>query len=160
MTRLALFLACLFAVAPAPSRSSEPDARRAEVAALGREVMPFDLDATRHHFVRTGDGGIQRVVVLDPRDAANVAAIRRHLAAIAAAFRARDFSDPKRIHGDDMPGLATLEHAAAEALAIEYVERPDGAEVRYTSPDAATIDAIHAWFDAQVSDHGHHASAH
>ena len=160
MNRLALALACLFALLSAPSRSSEPDARRAEVAALGREVMPFDLEATRHHFVRAGDGGVQRVVALDPRDAANVAAIRTHLAAIAAAFRARDFSDPKRIHGDDMPGLATLERAPAEALAIAYVELPDGAEVRYTSRDAATVAAIHAWFDAQVSDHGHHASAH
>lgn len=161
MNRLAPALACLlFAVPSAPSRAAEPESRHAEVAARGGEVMPFDLDATRHRFLRTGDGGVQRVVALDPDDAANVAAIRAHLATIAAAFRARDFSDPKRIHGAGMPGLATLEAAGPDALAIEYAGLAAGAEIRYASRDPAVVAAIHAWFDAQLADHGHHASPH
>jgi hypothetical protein len=159
MTRLALALACLFVV-PSPSAAPEPDARRAQVAERGRDVMPFDLEATRHHFVRTDDGGIQRVVAHDHLDAKNVSAIRVHMAGIAAAFGSRDFSDPKRIHGDDMPGLTTLERAAPGALAIEYGEIASGAQIRYASRDPAVVEAIHDWFDAQVSDHGHHASAH
>lgn len=161
MNRLAPALACLLlAVLPAHCRAANADARHAEVAARGRDVMPFDLDATRHRFVRTADGGVQRVVALDAEDAANVAAIRTHLAAIADAFRARDFSDPERIHGAGMPGLATLEAASPDALAIEYATLADGAEIRYASRDPAVVAAIHAWFDAQLSDHGHHASPH
>ncbi|MFB4263080.1 hypothetical protein [Nonomuraea sp. GTA35] len=32
-----------------------------------------------------------------------------------------------------------------------------GAQITYTTSDASLIKALHAWFDAQVSDHGRHA---
>lgn len=137
-----------------------PSSRQAEVAAAGRTVMPFDLDATMHHFVKAPNGGVQRVVAKQAGDATEIASIRSHLAGIAAAFARRDFGDPRAIHGEAMPGLATLESASAEALRIEYADRPDGAEIRYASADPAIVEALHLWFDAQVSDHGHHASHH
>lgn len=44
----------LAACTPAPRTTPE---RQAEVAARGAEVMPFDLDRTRHHFEDLPDGG-------------------------------------------------------------------------------------------------------
>jgi len=49
---------------------------------------------------------------------------------------------------------------SAEDLRVAYEEIPDGAEVRYVGNTQAVTDAIHRWFDAQVSDHGHDASDH
>ncbi len=130
--------------------------RQAEVAARGADVMPFDLRATTHRFTDTSTGGRQTVIADDPDDDAEIAAIREHLQEEAEAFQAGDFSDPASIHGEDMPGLATLE-ANSDALDIRYLELPDGAAVDFTTTDAQVADALHAWFDAQVSDHGDHA---
>jgi hypothetical protein len=55
-----------------------------------------------------------------------------------------------------MPGLATLQ-AGAERIDVRYVERSDGAEVHFASEDPILVEALHDWFDAQVSDHGDHA---
>ncbi len=132
--------------------------RQTEVAERGAEVMPFDLDATEHKFVKTPTGGVQRVVAKQADDAWQVATVRAHLAEIAREFANGDFSDPRAIHGAEMPGLATLE-AAGKRLNVMRVEIAGGAEIRYLGADAEIVAAIHDWFDAQVSDHGRHATA-
>ena len=43
---------------------------------------------------------------------------------------------------------------------VTYSELPDGAQIRYTTGDPAIIAALHAWFAAQLSDHGGHAMEH
>jgi hypothetical protein len=136
--------------------SSEGSDRQAEVAARGAEVMPFDLEATTHQFTATPTGGRQTVIADHAGDDAEIAAIRQHLQEEATAFEAGDFFDPASIHGEDMPGLATLE-ANSDAMDIRYLELPDGAAVDFTTTDAQVADALHVWFDAQVSDHGTHA---
>lgn len=131
-------------------------ARQADVARRGAAVMPFDLDRTTHVFTPTPAGGAQRVVADDPRDRRQIRLIREHLTKEAGRFRAGDFDDPAAIHGDVMPGLAGL-RASYTKVEVRYAERPDGAEIVYTSRDAIAVDALHAWFQAQVSDHGEHA---
>ena len=42
--------------------------RQAEVAKRGADVMPFNLKATTHIFIKTDKGGTQRVVAKDVRD--------------------------------------------------------------------------------------------
>ena len=53
----------------APEASSQFEERRAAIAAAGRQVMPFDLDATTHVFERAPFGGFLQVVADsdDPR---------------------------------------------------------------------------------------------
>lgn len=138
--------------------NSELEHRRDEVAAAGREVMPFDLDATTHVFERTEDGGLQTVVA-DSDDPEQVALIRSHLAEEAERFQRGDFHDPAMIHGDDMAGLHTL-MMGHDRVTIEYREIPRGGEIRYSSADPALIAAIQQWFAAQLLDHGEHAQAH
>jgi hypothetical protein len=116
--------------------------------------MPFRLDATTHVFNKTPTGGIQRVSVKDPNDAEQLRLVRRHLAEIAEHFAAGDFSDPTAIHGQEMPGLAQLKQARRGSVDVRYQDVSDGAQIEYATKDPALRSAIHAWFDAQLSDHG------
>lgn len=56
-----------------------------------------------------------------------------------------------------MPGRAELRSAQPGKLRVQYRELPIGAEIEYTSDDPILIDAVHRWFDAQVTEHGRHA---
>ncbi|MEU4620658.1 hypothetical protein AB0G04_11865 [Actinoplanes sp. NPDC023801] len=134
-----------------------PADRQAEIAARGSSVMPFDLERTTHRFAKADTGGTQTVVADDPRSTDQIALIRQHLTAEVERFRAGDFADPARIHGTEMPGLAEL-RAHGGRIAITYENTPDGARVTYTTDDDKLRDALHHWFDAQVSDHGEHAT--
>jgi hypothetical protein len=88
-----------------------------------------------------------------------VGLVRRHLHEVRAAFLAGDFSAPARIHGEQMPGLAALRDAPHGAIAIDVHDLPAGAELVYRTRDPRLVNALHAWFDAQLSDHGPDAMA-
>jgi hypothetical protein len=154
------FLSMLLALAAAGALAQPADAQRqAEVARRGGDVMPFSLAATQHVFTKTTQGGTQRVVARDPHDAAQVKLVRRHLREIEAQFRRGDFSGPAHIHGEDMPGLAELKAAKPGQVAISYREVRGGAELSYRTRNPHLVAALHSWFDAQLSDHGHDAMA-
>ena len=136
-----------------------PRNRQEEVAARGAQVMPFDLEETLHVFEKLDDGGLQKVTVKDLSNKEQIPLIQAHLEEEAEKFRWGDFSDPARIHSANMPGLAELKSAAGK-IEVVYAPLPDGARIRYTTKDPALVIAIHQWFDAQVSDHGRHASGH
>jgi hypothetical protein len=116
------------------------------------QVMPFDLARTTHTFTDTETGGVETVVANDAADNRNIELIRTHLNYEAAQFRTGNYSDPAKIHGMDMPGLKELE-AGASRVNVRYRDAPAGAEVTYSSDEPALVDAIHAWFDRQRSDH-------
>lgn len=130
--------------------------RRAEVAARGARVMPFDLDRTTHVFDETPDGGRQTVTADVPGDAEQVRLVRQHLREERDAFARGDFTDPAAIHGRDMPGLGALQ-AGYQRFEVGYTDVPGGALLTYTSTDPVLVEALHAWFRAQISDHGGHA---
>jgi hypothetical protein len=129
--------------------------RQAEVADRGRSVMPFDLDKTTHRFLPQSDGLLQEVVADHPDDG-QITLVREHLIQEAERFRRGDFADPARIHGSDMPGLAALSAGAAK-ITISYAERGDGAALTFRTADSTLVQALHAWGEAQISDHGKHA---
>jgi hypothetical protein len=154
-TRRALLLVAA-ATAVALSSGCGAD-RQAEVAERGASVMPFDLERTTHQFTKTDTGGVQTVVADDTRDTTQITLIQQHLSAEVDRFRRGDFTDPARIHGNEMPGLEAL-RAHSGRIAIEYQNTPDGARATYTTSDTELRNGLHAWFDAQVSDHGSHAT--
>ncbi|SDN31572.1 hypothetical protein SAMN04488074_1464 [Lentzea albidocapillata subsp. violacea] len=119
--------------------------------------MPFDLERTTHQFTKTDTGGVQTVIADDPQDTAQITLIQQHLTAEVDRFRRGDFTDPARIHGNEMPGLESL-RAHGGRIAIEYENTRDGARATYTTADVELRNALHAWFDAQVGDHGPHAT--
>ncbi|MFI7642565.1 hypothetical protein [Nonomuraea sp. NPDC049400] len=155
----ALALVAVAAAAYSPITRNENQAlaaRQAEIAAKSRQVMPFDLERTTHRFAKATTGGVQTVTSDDPADAEQVRLIREHLTAEAAGFSKGDYGDPASIHGGEMPGLRELEQGHSR-IDIRYTEVPDGARITYTTADTSLVAALHAWFDAQVTDHGQHA---
>jgi hypothetical protein len=128
-----------------------------EVAKRGAHVMSFNLEQTTHVFSKTEKGGLQQVIVKDSSNAEQIKLIREHLSKISQEFRQGDFSDPAKIHGEDMPGLAELRTATPGQIKIVYKELPNGAEIDYSTDDTKLVKAIHQWFDAQLSDHARHA---
>jgi len=132
--------------------------RQQELAQKGAVVMPFNVHSTTHVFLKDAAGGTQQVIAKDGSDQGLVAAVRTHLSYEAVRFAHGDYSDPARMHGVHMPGLEYLSSVKPGQMEIVYRELPGGAEIRYTGKDAATVDAIHKWFDAQLSDHGSDAT--
>lgn len=134
------------------AQAASPE-RLEEVTQRGMHVMPFDLKQTQHIFSKTETGGIQQVIVRNSSNAQQSELIRQHLTKISQEFAHRDFSNPAKIHGQDMPGLAELRKAKLGQLDDEYKEVENCAEITYSSEEPALIDAIHRWFDAQLAEH-------
>jgi hypothetical protein len=148
----------LAALGLAACSGGDVTSRQDQVAERGAAVMPFDLNKTHHVFEQNAIGGVETVRALDPKDTTQIELIRSHLRSVATKFRVGDFSDPMAIHGDKIPGVAALS-AGASRLKIEYAELPGGAKITYSSDDPVLVAAIHDWFNAQVMDHGQHASS-
>lgn len=121
-------------------------------------VMPFEMSKTVHVFKMTEAGGIQRVLSRDLGDAGQISLIRQHLKHEAKKFRHGDYSDPSRLHGADMPGLAELQ-ANPSGVKVSYAELPAGARLSFETDDRGLLTAIHRWFGAQLSEHGADARA-
>lgn len=143
------------AAAQASTHAAHADsARDSSFAALqrrGKEIMGVDQYTSEHQFDALPDGGrieLQR----DTDDAAGTRTIRSHLRAIAAAFRAGDFSTPAMVHLREVPGTRVM---AARRAAIRYTVRdlPRGAELRMTTSDREAIAAIHEFMAFQRGDH-------
>ena len=150
-------LAMLLTALPVLALEEASKPRRDEVARRGAEVMPFSLEQTTHIFTKTEKGGLQQVIVKEIPNTEQVKLIQVHLSKISREFAQGDFSDPAKIHGEDMPGLAELRKAKPGEIAIEYKELRNGAQINYATDDPALIKAVHQWFDAQLSDHARHA---
>jgi hypothetical protein len=149
-----LLALCAGLAAQTAAGEPAPPARQAEVAARGAQVMPFELAATSHVFTKNRNGGLQQVLVRNPKDKEQLRLVHSHLREIAGRFQAGDFSAPARIHGDAMPGLAQLKQAKPGEVAVHYRELHNGAQIRYATSNPALVPVLHQWFDAQLSDHG------
>lgn len=147
-------------VAVAPWDDTAAGNRQAEVEARGASVMPFDQERTTHVFARSATGGTETVQVRPGSAPGQVGLIRAHLGHEQMLFASGDFSDPMAIHGHAMPGVAALGRAAGGGtLVVTYVTVPGGARLVYRSDDPVVVDAVHAWFGAQLRDHGANATA-
>ena len=115
------------------------EARLDQIAQKGAQIMPFNLDQTVHVFSKKEDGGLQQVVVKNQANTGQIKLIRQHLNEIANKFKQGDFSDPSKLHGDNMPGLAMLKKARPGEINIIYTELSDGAQIYYTSDNTELI---------------------
>lgn len=159
MNELSIAFFLSFFLVPVSINAAEPaDANRLdEVAERGAHVMPFDLEKTTHVFIKTENGGVQKVTVKNLSDQEQVSLIRMHLSEISNEFQQGNFSSPEKIHGENMPGLSELKAVKPGEIKIEYKVLPTGAQISYSTESPQFADAIHRWFDAQSSDHARHA---
>lgn len=149
-------LALLLTGATANAQTPASEQRLDDVAQRGSGVMPFHLEKTQHIFNKTAHGGLQQVIAKDAGDSEQIALIRQHLADISEGFKQGDFAKQRRIHGDDMPGLAELS-SQYRNVRFTYRDLPNGAEIEFSAEEPALVDAIHRYFNAQLSDHARHA---
>ncbi|WP_204369197.1 hypothetical protein [Methylocucumis oryzae] len=107
-------------------------------------------------FTKNASGGRQQVIAKDVQDSEQITLIQQHLSMLAMKFAKGDFSGPKRIHGEAMPGLVQLTTGFSR-VQFNYQALANGAQLDYVAREPELIDAIHAYFDAQLSDHARHA---
>ena len=125
-----------------------------EVRQHVQQVVPFALDKTLQTFTKTVHGGVQHVIAKSADDTQQIKLIQEHLLKIADEFRKGDFSVTERIHGADMPGLAQLKMAKTDDIRFEYKALENGAQIHYSTEYPQFIEALHEWFDAQMTEHG------
>ncbi len=157
MKQLLIMILTLLVINPCYAVEKASEKRLDEVAQRGAHVMPFDLELTTHVFSKTAKGGVQKVIVKNPKDNAQIKLIRKHLTKISHEFQQADYSSPAKIHGENMPGLEALRNAKSDQISILYKDLPNGAEITYSTDIPILITAIHQWFDAQLSEHARHA---
>jgi hypothetical protein len=131
-----------------------------ETASAQAGHAPFDsMQALgTHRFDDLPDGGrieLQR----DSADTTGIRLVREHLAGIARAFAAGDFTTPALVHAESVPGTTTM---AARRERIRYDVRPlpRGGEIRIRTRDRAALKAIHSFLAYQRSRHGASGTQH
>lgn len=132
--------------------------KQEQVHHMSHHIMPFDMSKTIHVFKMTESGGIQKVLVKNPKETDQVLLIRQHLSHEAEMFSHGNYSDPAKLHGVDMPGIAQLS-AAPSKVKVTYSELPEGAQLTFETKELKMVTAIHRWFGAQLSEHGADAKA-
>jgi hypothetical protein len=142
------------AEAPCPMHASHtgPDAHQAAVEGHGDQAMGFPHDKTTHHFRLAEDGGAIEVTANDPKDSANIDAIRMHLAHIAQVFSEGDFSIPMFVHDSVPPGVTTMKLLKGK-IHFEYQPIEAGGRVPIASEDPVARAAIHDFLRFQITDH-------
>jgi hypothetical protein len=142
--------ALLSAPGPAFARAAQE-----HVHHMGHGVMPFDLSTSVHIFRMTESGGVQKVVVRDPKagNPDQIALIRQHLTHESREFQNGNFGDPAALHGATMPGLKAMQTESSK-IKVSYSELANGAQITFETSDLHALTAIHRWFGAQLSEHG------
>jgi hypothetical protein len=117
----------------------------------GRTAMGVDQYASKHRFDDLPDGGRIELRQSAP-DSAGTAIIRAHLAGIARAFKAGDFTIPGVVHAGAVPGTQVMARKQ-ELIAYRFRPLPGGGEVRLTTRDADALRAIHQFLGFQRGEH-------
>lgn len=161
---IAMFLVaafpCLGSQAPASPEQSGPmhaphmasDVHHAMVESHGDHAMGFPHDKTTHHFRLAPSGGSIEVTANDPEDSANIEAIRMHLAHIAHAFAAGDFSAPMLVHDTIPPGVTSMTLLKGK-IHFDYQPVDSGGRVSIATKDRLALAAIHDFLRFQITDH-------
>ena len=144
------------ATAPALEKANPKQVE--DVQQRTQQVVPYALDQTKMTFTKTVHGGVQHVVVKSPDNAQQIKLIQENLLKMANDFSKGDFSLTEHIHGAIMPGLTQLKKAETNEIKYEYKALPNGAQIHYSTEYPQYVQALHEWFDAQMSEHGNEAA--
>jgi len=140
---------------PCPMHATHSDSHdhHAMVENHGDQAMGFPHDKTTHHFLLSDTGGSINVTANDPKDSADIQAIRTHLEHIAAAFAGGDYSTPMFVHDEVPPGVTSMK-LLRDQIHFRYESIDAGARVIIASDNPLALAAIHDFLRFQVTDHG------
>lgn len=124
-----------------------------EVQQRTQQAVPYTLDQAQLTFTKTVHGGVLHVVAKSADNAQQIKFIQANLLKMASDFRKSDFSVTEHIHGANMPGLAQLKMAKTDDIKYEYQALPNGAQIHYSTEYPQYVQALHEWFDVQMSEH-------
>jgi hypothetical protein len=127
------------------------DSGYAAMQERGKAAMGVDQYTSAHQFMDLPDGGrieLQR----DSSDTAGVRTIREHLRGIAKAFAAGNFSTPGFVHGEEVPGTATMRRKRS-AIQYRFEPLPGGGDVRIFTRNDTAIEAVHEFLAYQRREH-------
>jgi len=114
--------------------------------------MGFSPTAITRHFLIADDGGAMVVEANDPADTATRDAVRSHLASMAKALAACDFSGPSFLHDRTDPGAATVRQFASQ-IKFTYLDTERGGEVRMSTDSSEVRAAIHQFIEPHIQAH-------
>ena len=137
--------------------ASSPQAHQhaqTELDRRGTLAMGFDQQKTTHAFVSAPSGGSIEVRANDAADRASTQQIRTHLAEIAKAFAAGDFTKPFQTHAEVPPGVPVMQRLRG-AIRYAYSDIPRGGSVRITTTDPEALAAVHDFLAYQRREHTH-----
>ncbi|HMG85122.1 MAG TPA: hypothetical protein VK574_05240 [Terracidiphilus sp.] len=139
---------------PCPMHTSHTssEAHHAMVEGHGDHEMGFPHDKTTHHFRLTESGGSIEVTANDPKDSANIEAIRMHLAHITKAFGEGDYSAPMLVHDVIPPGVTTMQ-LLKEKIRFEYHAVDRGGRVSIATDEPVARASVHDFLRFQITDH-------
>lgn len=141
--------------AGAPARdSARGDTSFAALQARGAVAMGVDQYASSHRFESLDDGGRIELQV-DSADAAATERIRDHLRTITRSFARGDFATPGFVHDGEVPGTRVMRERR-ERITYTFAPLRRGGEVIISTPDAAAVEAIHAFLAFQRREHRTH----
>ena len=154
MKTYTLLWAALLLFSTAAPALEKANPKSDEVQQRTQQVVPYALDQTQMTFSKTVHGGVQHVVAKSADNIQQIKLIQDNLLKMANDFRKGDFSVTEHIHGGIMPGLTQLKKAEADDIKYEYKALPNGAQIHYSTEYPQYVQALHEWFDAQISEHG------
>jgi hypothetical protein len=118
----------------------------------GDHVMGFSHDKTTHHFELHYDGGLIDVRANDAKDSESRDQIRSHFHHIAQMFAEGNFNAPMLVHGQNVPGTATMTQLKNQ-LHWELQETSRGARLVVTADSKLALEAVHQFLRFQIEDH-------
>lgn len=148
-------IACLLALFFATAEAQEPDSDKHTVN--NTEVpqsLPYAVDQALEGFARTANGGIMQIVAKSTNDSQQIKLMQQYLRQTAEEYSNGDFSSTERFHGADMPGLAQMKAAKAGEIKYQYKALNNGGQIVFSTEDPQLLNALHAWIDAQIKEHG------
>lgn len=148
-------LACLLVSFFATAQAQEPDAgKHASNSADAHQLLPYSVERALEGFAKTANGGIMQIIAKSADDAQQIKPMQQYLRQTAEEYGKGDFSSTERFHGAHMPGLAQMKAAKAGAIKYQYKALNNGGQIVFSTEDPQLLNALHAWIDQQIKEHG------
>jgi len=123
-----------------------------EVQQRTQQVVPYALDQTQLTFTRTVHAAFSMLSPISRQYPANKIDPGKSTK-MANDFRRGDFlwrTNTWRRYA----GASAVKKAETDDIKYEYKELPNGAQIHYSTEYPQYVQALHEWFDAQMSEHG------